>query len=68
MRSPRTPSGGPTRHWLEVIAAYGRRCTDHPVRVQVLQGVIDGLLLQGLATDTPPTAAEFGTVLRHVLL
>ncbi|MFC8622855.1 TetR/AcrR family transcriptional regulator [Streptomyces anulatus] len=59
---------GPTRHWLEAIAAYGRRYTDDPVRVRVLKGVIDGLLLQGLLTDTPPTAAEFEAVLRHVLL
>ncbi|MFG3408051.1 TetR/AcrR family transcriptional regulator [Streptomyces sp. NPDC048142] len=59
---------GPTRHWLEAIAAYAHRYTDSPVRVQVFKGVIDGLLLQGLLTDTPPTAAEFETVLRHVLL
>ncbi|MEU3703767.1 TetR family transcriptional regulator [Streptomyces anulatus] len=59
---------GPTRHWLEAISAYGHRYTDDPVRVRVLKGVIDGLLLQGLLTDTPPTAAEFEAVLRHVLL
>lgn len=59
---------GPTRHWLEAIAAYGHRYTDDPIRVRVLKGVIDGLLLQGLLTDTPPTAAEFEAVLRHVLL
>ncbi|MFH9296566.1 hypothetical protein [Streptomyces sp. NPDC017520] len=59
---------GSTRHWLEAIAAYGRRYTDDPVRVRALKGVIDGLLLQGLLTDTPPTAAEFEAVLRHVLL
>lgn len=59
---------GPTRHWLEAISAYGHRYTDDPIRVRVLKGVIDGLLIQGLLTDTPPTAAEFEAVLRHVLL
>ncbi|WP_103535717.1 TetR/AcrR family transcriptional regulator [Streptomyces sp. SM11] len=57
-----------TGHWLDAIAGYAHRYTTDPVRVQVFKGVIDGLLLQGLLTDTPPTAAEFETVLRHVLL
>lgn len=57
-----------TGHWLDAIAGYAHRYTTDPVRVQVFKGVIDGLLLQGLLTDTPPTAAEFEAVLRHVLL
>ncbi|MCT6778047.1 TetR/AcrR family transcriptional regulator [Streptomyces rubiginosohelvolus] len=57
-----------TGRWLEAIAGYALRYTDDPVRVQTFKGVIDGLLLQGLLTDTPPTAAEFEAVLRHVLL
>ncbi|WP_234474758.1 hypothetical protein [Streptomyces sp. MBT98] len=57
-----------TGRWLDAIAGYALRYTDDPVRVQTFKGVIDGLLLQGLLTDTPPTAAEFEAVLRHVLL
>ncbi|ALU92064.1 TetR family transcriptional regulator [Streptomyces globisporus C-1027] len=57
-----------TGRWLDAIAGYAPRYTDDPVRVQTFKGVIDGLLLQGLLTDTPPTAAEFEAVLRHVLL
>lgn len=57
-----------TGRWLDAIAAYAHRYTSDPVRVQAFKGVVDGLLLQGLLTETPPTEAEFEAVLRHVLL
>ncbi|MFJ9923578.1 TetR/AcrR family transcriptional regulator [Streptomyces rubiginosohelvolus] len=57
-----------TGRWLEALAGYAQCYTDDPVRVKTFTSVVDGLLLQGLLTDTPPTAAEFEAVLRNVLL
>ncbi|MDJ1641651.1 hypothetical protein [Streptomyces pakalii] len=57
-----------TGRWLEALAGQAQPYTDDPVRVQTFTSVVDGLRLQGLLTDTPPTAAEFEAVLRHVLL
>lgn len=59
---------GPTQDWLEAIAEFGRCYTDDPVRLRILSGVMDGLLMQALLTDAPPTADEFEAVLRAVLL
>ncbi|MFD1830377.1 MULTISPECIES: TetR/AcrR family transcriptional regulator [Streptomyces] len=59
---------GPTRDWLAAVAEFGRCYTDDPVRLRILSGTIDGLLMQALLTEEPPTADEFEAALRSVLL
>ncbi|WP_309235417.1 TetR family transcriptional regulator [Streptomyces sp. TRM64462] len=58
---------GPTQDWLAAVAEFGRRYTDDPVRLRLLSGAMDGLLMQALLTDSPPTADEYEAVLRTVL-
>lgn len=57
----------PTHRWLDTLADFARRHTDDPARVRVLVATVDGVLLQSLLYDTPPTAAQFEAVLRAVL-
>ncbi len=59
---------GPARDWISAVADFGRCYTDDPVRLRILPGVVDGLLMQALLTDWQPTAEEFTEVLRTVLL
>lgn len=56
-----------TQVWLDAAADFVRGYTDDPVRVRIVVGAIDGLLLQALLTDTPPGVAEFEEVLRTLL-
>ncbi|GAA1535259.1 TetR family transcriptional regulator [Actinomadura kijaniata] len=58
---------GPTSDWLAAVTELGRRYTDDPVRLRLLAGAVDGLLMQALLTDEPPTPEEFEAVLRAVL-
>ncbi|MFD9939674.1 TetR/AcrR family transcriptional regulator [Nonomuraea sp. NPDC059023] len=58
----------PTRRWLAAVERFGRRHTDDPVRLRVLAGTIDGVLMQALLTDTPPGREEWESILRAVLL
>ncbi|MBB5084498.1 TetR/AcrR family transcriptional regulator [Nonomuraea endophytica] len=58
----------PTRRWLAAVERFGRRHTDDPVRLRVLAGTIDGVLMQALLTDTPPGRQEWEEILRAVLL
>ncbi|WP_157246356.1 TetR/AcrR family transcriptional regulator [Nonomuraea typhae] len=57
-----------TRHWLAAVERFGRRYTDDPVRLRVLAGTIDGVLMQALLTDAPPGPREWEEVLRAILL
>ncbi|MFD7549723.1 TetR/AcrR family transcriptional regulator [Streptomyces sp. NPDC059578] len=57
-----------TDDWLAAIDEFGRRYTDDPVRLRILAGVLDGLLMQALLTDDPPSVDAFEDVLRQVLL
>ncbi|MFI0977435.1 TetR/AcrR family transcriptional regulator [Streptomyces sp. NPDC021093] len=57
-----------TDRWLDALADFARRFTDDPVRIRTVTAVVDGLLLQALLTDQPPSAAEFEAVLRSLLL
>ncbi len=57
-----------TRRWQEALAAFARQLTDDPVRVKLFARAYDGLLLQGLLADEPPTAGEFEEMLRELLL
>ncbi|MFH8615657.1 TetR/AcrR family transcriptional regulator [Streptomyces sp. NPDC017979] len=57
-----------TDDWLGAIEEFGRRYTDDPVRLRLLAGAYDGLLMQALLTDRPPTAADYAAMLRAVLL
>ncbi len=56
-----------TDRWLAALAGFARRHTDDPVRVEMLVGLVDGLLLQGLLRDDPPTAERFEAILRTAL-
>ncbi|QFU86857.1 TetR/AcrR family transcriptional regulator [Amycolatopsis sp. YIM 10] len=57
----------PTERWMAAVADFATRFTDDPVRVQAFVGLVDGVMLQALLTDHPPTAAEFEAILRTVL-
>ncbi|MEU7687325.1 TetR/AcrR family transcriptional regulator [Streptomyces spectabilis] len=56
-----------TRRWQEALAAFARQFTDEPLRVKLFAQSYDGLLLQGLLADKPPTADEFEELLRELL-
>ncbi|MGA4843639.1 TetR/AcrR family transcriptional regulator [Streptomyces sp. G45] len=56
-----------TRRWQEALAAFARRFTDEPLRVKLFAHAYDGLLLQGLLADRPPTPDEFEALLRELL-
>ncbi|WP_405655716.1 TetR/AcrR family transcriptional regulator [Streptomyces sp. RK9] len=56
-----------TRRWKEALAAFARAFTDDPLRVKLFAHAYDGLLLQGLLDDEPPTADEFEELLRELL-
>ncbi|WP_410605161.1 TetR/AcrR family transcriptional regulator [Amycolatopsis sp. lyj-90] len=56
-----------TDRWMAALADFARRHTDDPVRVEMLVGLVDGLLLQGLLRDEPPTADRFEAILRTAL-
>ncbi|NNH71239.1 TetR family transcriptional regulator [Nocardia uniformis] len=57
----------PPRRWLAAIERFGRRYTDDPVRLRILAGTIDGMLMQALVTGAPPTRTEWEAVLRTIL-
>ncbi|OXM53075.1 TetR/AcrR family transcriptional regulator [Amycolatopsis alba] len=56
-----------TDRWMAALADFARRHTDDPVRVEMLVGLVDGLLLQGLLRDEPPMAERFEAILRTAL-
>ncbi|MGW7417420.1 TetR/AcrR family transcriptional regulator [Streptomyces sp. NPDC054863] len=58
----------PTQRWLAALAEFAHGYTSSPVRIQILVSTIDGMLLQALLTDRPPTADQYEAVLREILL
>lgn len=56
-----------TRRWKGALAAFARSLTSDPTRVKLFTYAYDGLLLQGLLADEPPTAEEFEELLRELL-
>ncbi|MFE3447125.1 TetR/AcrR family transcriptional regulator [Nocardia sp. NPDC059180] len=58
----------PPRRWLAAIEHFGRHYTDDPVRLRILAGTIDGMLMQALVTGEPPTSTEWEAVLRTILV
>ncbi|WP_410652689.1 TetR/AcrR family transcriptional regulator [Amycolatopsis sp. cmx-4-54] len=56
-----------TDRWMAALADFARRYTADPVRVEMLVALVDGVLLQGLLRDEPPTADRFEAILRTAL-
>ncbi|MET9291965.1 TetR family transcriptional regulator [Streptomyces sp. NPDC003077] len=57
----------PTDRWMAALSEFARCHVRDPARVQVFVGAVDGLLLQALLTDTPPSADAFEAMLRELL-
>ncbi|MFD4356503.1 TetR/AcrR family transcriptional regulator [Nocardia sp. NPDC058519] len=58
----------PPLRWLGAIERFGRRYTDDAIRLRILSGTVDGMLIQALVTGEPPSAAEWEAVLTTILL
>ncbi|MFH9423650.1 TetR/AcrR family transcriptional regulator [Streptomyces sp. NPDC017529] len=56
-----------TRLWYESLAGFARPYTQDPMRITLFTRAYDGLLLQALLADEPPTAEEFETMLWELL-
>ncbi|AXB44711.1 TetR/AcrR family transcriptional regulator [Amycolatopsis albispora] len=56
-----------TDRWMRAVADFASRFTGDAVRIRTFVGLVDGVMLQALLTDHPPTAAEFEGMLRTVL-
>ncbi|MFG2646659.1 TetR/AcrR family transcriptional regulator [Streptomyces sp. NPDC048436] len=67
LASRRPELRGPTRRWSEVLSDFARLFTGDPLRIKVFANAYDGLLLQGLLAERPPTAGEFEAMLRQLL-
>ncbi|MFJ4878836.1 TetR/AcrR family transcriptional regulator [Streptomyces sp. NPDC088745] len=68
LRAARRPElRGPNRRWAEALRTFARRLTDDPLRVDLFAHAYDGLLLQGLLADEPPTADAYEKMLRQLL-
>ncbi|GAA0948774.1 TetR/AcrR family transcriptional regulator [Nonomuraea longicatena] len=57
-----------TQDWLDAVTEFGARHTTDPVRLRLLAAAMDGLLMQALLTDDPPTADDYEAALRAALL
>ncbi|RJQ76667.1 TetR family transcriptional regulator [Pseudonocardiaceae bacterium YIM PH 21723] len=55
------------RGWMDVISEFARRYLDDPLRVLLVVGAFDGLMLQALLMENPPQASEFEGLLRVLL-
>ncbi|MFC4335358.1 TetR/AcrR family transcriptional regulator [Salininema proteolyticum] len=56
-----------TANWTDALAAFARSHTDSPARVRALAAAVDGMLIQALVTDDPPTVDDYEEVLRDIL-
>lgn len=56
-----------TDHWMAAVTDFALRFTTDPIRVRVFVGALDGLLIQALLTDTPPTTDEWEAMIRDLL-
>ncbi|MDG4863869.1 TetR family transcriptional regulator [Streptomyces sp. T-3] len=55
------------RKWTDLIAEVARTRTADPVAVQAFTGAVDGLLLQALFAEEPPSEGGLTAVLEHAL-
>lgn len=53
------------RHWLDVLASLVEH--DDEVAFRAFLAAMDGLLIQGLIDDEPPTAQQLGPVVDYLL-
>lgn len=67
LASRRPELRGPTRRWTATLCAFAELFTDDPLRVRVFANAYDGLLLQALLADEPPTVDGFEAMLRQLL-
>ncbi|MFE0102428.1 TetR/AcrR family transcriptional regulator [Streptomyces sp. NPDC059009] len=67
LASRRPDLRGPTRLWHRTLDDFARLFTDDPLRARVFVNAYDGLLLQALMADEPPTTDEFEAMLRQLL-
>lgn len=58
----------PTDRWLDALADFARRYTADPARIDLLTGVVDGVLLQGLLRAEKPSADHYEKILRLALI
>ncbi|MEU7201914.1 TetR family transcriptional regulator [Streptomyces sp. NPDC045470] len=58
---------GHTRRWSEALADFARLHTQDPMRVRLFTRAYEGLRLQALLADVPPTAEEFEAMLWELL-
>ncbi|MFI0262961.1 TetR/AcrR family transcriptional regulator [Streptomyces sp. NPDC017056] len=56
-----------TRRWYESLAGFARLYTRDPMRIKLFTRAYDGLLLQALLADDPPTAEDFEAALWELL-
>lgn len=54
------------RRWLDAITALARSTVADELTARVLVATLDGLVVQALIADVPPTADEFRAILRRV--
>ncbi|WP_380496787.1 TetR/AcrR family transcriptional regulator [Streptoalloteichus tenebrarius] len=55
------------RRWVEVMAEICRALPLSEVAFRALVAAVDGLLVQALVADTPPTAEDFRPVLEYLI-
>ncbi|MFI7103545.1 TetR/AcrR family transcriptional regulator [Streptomyces sp. NPDC050161] len=67
LASRRPDLRGPNRRWRDALCDIARLFTDDPLRVKVFARAYDGLLLQALLADEPPTTDEFEAMLGQLL-
>ncbi|MFE5327429.1 TetR/AcrR family transcriptional regulator [Embleya sp. NPDC056575] len=56
-----------TDHWTAAVTDFALRFCGDPVRVRVFVGALDGLLIQALLTDAPPSTDEWEAMIRDLL-
>ncbi|WP_406293903.1 TetR family transcriptional regulator [Embleya sp. NBC_00888] len=56
-----------TDHWMAAVTDFALRFTTDAVRVRVFVGALDGLLIQALLTDAPPSTDEWEAMIRDLL-
>lgn len=56
-----------THRWMGAVTDLAFGYTADPVRVEILLAVVDGMLLQGLLRDEPPSVDKIESILRLVV-
>jgi DNA-binding transcriptional regulator YbjK len=55
------------RRWIDVITDVAGPHSDDPMALRAFLAAVDGLLVQGLIADDPPTAADLEPVVSHLM-